>query len=223
MTTDKNSYDFGSDADYGRGSKGMKNELGIQLQRLANQGYLIMNVVHAEDKVDFNTQRQYIGTSLSNALYGVAEKFVDQIIYLRKDINPRTKQEEHTIWFNSKGGFSGAGGRWTPEVDSIPCSYENLEKIMLETMKKNATAIGAKTTESNSPSVVINQDGYDFLALKEEFQQLTDELLKTNAEQNAVKIKGCIESVLGVGRKANELGPAQAELLSEIISKLKEL
>lgn len=204
----------------------MKNELGIQLQKLANQGYLIMNIVHAEDKTDFNTQRQYIGTSLSNSLYGVAEKFVDQIIYLRKDINPKTKQEEHTIWFNAKGGFSGAGGRWTPEVDSISCSYENLEKIMIDTIKKSAAALGAKTNESNAPSVFIgadNPDSSDFIKLKEEFQHLTDELLKTDTDNNAIKIKGCVESILGVGRKANELGPAQAELLAEIITKLKEL
>lgn len=221
MTTDKQTLDFGSDADYGKGSKGMKNELGIQLQKLANQGYLLLNVVHAEEKVDFATQRHYIGTSLSNSLYGVAEKFVDQIIYLRKDEDKATGQIKHTIWFNSKGGFAGAGGRWTPPVDSIECSYANLEKVMLETISKNAQNIGAQTTTSNAPSVTIQED-FDFLSLKKEFDELTDKLVKENPQDNSIKIKSCVESILGAGKRAGDISPAQAELLADIISKIKE-
>lgn len=221
MTNDEQQFDFGSDVSFGKGSKGMKNELGIQLQKLANQGYLLLNIVHAENKTDFKTQVNYIGTSLSPTLYGVAEKFVDQIIYLRKDINKSTGQEEHTIWFNSKGGFDGTGGRWTPKVDSVPCSYENLERVMLETIKESATSTGAKISETSAPAVTINADGYDFVTLKEEFQALTDKLLAASKD-NALKIKSCVESVLGAGRKANDLEPAQAELLADIIASIKQ-
>ena len=59
MTTDKISFDFASDADYGKGTRQMRNELGIQLQKLANQGYLLLNIVHAEDKTDFATGNTY--------------------------------------------------------------------------------------------------------------------------------------------------------------------
>lgn len=221
MSTDKQSLDFASDADFGRGSKGMKNELGVQLQKLANQGYLLLNIVHAEDKVDFATQRSYIGTSLSNSLYGVAEKFVDQIVYLRRDENKTTGKIEHKIWFNSKGGFAGAGGRWTPDVDCIDCSYENLEKVMLKAIAEGAKKVGATTSKNTGPSVTINQDDYDFVALRKEFQDLTTTLLKEDNPDNPLKIKSCIESILGTGKKANELEPAQAELLAEIIDKLK--
>lgn len=222
LSTDKNSLDFGSDADYGKGSKGMRNELGIQLQKLANQGYLILNIVHAEDKVDFATQKAYIGTSLSNSLYGVAEKFVDQIIYLRKDENKSTGKFEHKIWFNGKGGFANTGGRWTPDVDCIDCSYANLEKVMLKAIADSAKKTGAKTTESTAPSVTIETDNFDFVALKKEFQELTDKLLAEGKENTPLKIKTCIENILGAGKKANELEPTQAELLAEIVSSIKE-
>lgn len=202
----------------------MKNELGIQLQKLANQGYLLLNIVHAEDKTDFKTQKKYIGTSLSDSLYGVAEKFVDQIIYLRKDEDLKNKNIEHTIWFNAKGGFDGAGGRWTPKIDSVPCSYENLEKTMLNTIMEKATTMGVKTIESTTPSVVIEQDKYDFASLKSEFQEITDKMLSgEEKEANALKIKGCVEGILGVGKKASDLGPTQAELLADIILGLKSL
>lgn len=222
MTTDKQSYDFGSDADYGRGSRGMKNELGMQLQKLANQGYLLLNIVHAEDKTDFATQRQYVGTSLSNSLYGVAEKFVDQIIYLDKQVNPNNGKVEHKIWFNPKGGFAGAGGRWTPEVDCIECSYKNLEKVMLDTFAKSATEHGVETSVAEAPSVVITQDDYDFSTLKKEFDAIVEKVMTENPTENAVKIKGCVEGVLGAGKKVGDLGPTQAELLSEILIAIKE-
>lgn len=221
MTTDKETYDFGSDASYGKGNRAMKNELGVQLQKLANQGYLILNIIHAEDKVDFATQKPYIGTSLSNSLYGVAEKFVDQIVYLRRDENKNTGKIEHRIWFNSKGGFPGAGGRWTPEVDSVECSYANLEKVMLDTIAKDAAKKGVQATALSGPSVTIQTDEYDFIALKKEFQALTDKLANSSGDA-PLKIKSCIESILGAGKKASDLGPAQAELLADVIAKIKE-
>lgn len=222
LTTDEKAMDFGSDAEYGRGTRAMKNELGVQLQKLANQGYLLLNIVHAEEKADFKTGKTYIGTSLSNSLYGVAEKFVDQIVYLDKKVNPTTSKVEHNIWFNSKGGFNGAGGRWTPSVDSVPTSYENLEKTLLDAIAKDAKNKGAKTSTSNAPSVTINnQEDYNFLELKKEFQTLTDKLIEANPNENAPKIKNCVESILGAGKKASDLSSAQSELLSEIITSIK--
>lgn len=222
LSTDKQSYDWGSEVDYGKGTKAMRNELGAQLQRLANQGYLILNIVHAEDKVDFDTGKTYIGTSLSNSLYGVAEKFVDQIVYLRKDI-AKDGSIEHRIWFNSKGGFAGAGGRFTPDVDSVPCSYEELEKALLSAMEKVGETANTPVTfvEENKPSVVIEEDKYDFMALKEEFAALTKEIVDEDAVNNPLKIKGIVEAELGTGKKVTNLTSNQAELLAIILQNLK--
>ena len=218
MSTDKNTLDFSSEADYGKGTRVMKNELGIQLQKLANQGYLILNIVHAEDKIDFNTQKPYIGTSLSNQLYGVAEKFVDQIIFLKKEIiNGNT---QHKIWFNGKGGFEGAGGRFTPEVDSVPCSFENLKNVLIETMKKVGETNGIKLVESDKPSVIIETEQFDFTALKTEFENITSQLI-TDSEENIEKIRNIVSKVLGSGKKVSDLNANQAELLAEVIAELK--
>ena len=222
LSTDKISLDWGSDADYGKGTKAMRNELGAQLQRLANQGYILINIVHAEDKVDFDTGKSYIGTSLSNSLYGVAEKFVDQIVYLRKDIN-KDGSVEHRIWFNGKGGFAGAGGRFTPDVDSVPCSYEDLEKALLGAMDKLGETSSKPVTfvEEDKPSVIIEEDKYDFEALLNEFNTLTKEIVDDDAAHNPLKIKAIVEAELGTGRKASDLSPNQAELLAIIVTNLK--
>ena len=222
MTTDKNTLDFGSDADYGKGAKSMRNELGIQLQKLANQGYLMLNIVHAEDKVDFETGKAYIGTSLSNSLYGVAEKFVDQIVYLRRD-EDKKGNIEHRIWFNSKGGFNGAGGRFTPKVDSVPCSYKNLEAAMLEAMDEIGETTGAKLVVNDGPSVqieVIEAENLDMDAMKAEFSAMVQDLVN-KSENNIPAIQKVITSILGPNKKANDLVPGQEELLVEVIASLK--
>ena len=216
LSTERNSMDFGSDADYGKGTKAMRNELGIQLQKLANQGYLLLNIVHAEDKVDFDTGKSYIGTSLSNSLYGVAEKFVDQIIYLRRD-EDKKGNIEHRIWFNSKGGFSGAGGRFTPAEDSVPCSFANLEEALLGAMRKLGDN-GAKLVTVDKPSVTINPEEYDFDTLKKDFDDMTKDILAKFPEDGATRIKSCIEKILGPNKKVGQMTAGQAELLAEINS-----
>lgn len=218
LSTEKNSMDFGSDADYGKGAKAMRNELGIQLQKLANQGYLMLNIVHAEDKQDFDTGKHYIGTSLSNSLYGVAEKFVDQIVYLRRD-EDKKGNIEHRIWFNSKGGFAGAGGRFTPTVDSVPCSYKNLEEALLQAMDNLGTQ-GAKLVVADKPSVTIDPESYDFDTLKKDFDDMTKDILEKFPEDGAARIKSCIEKILGPGKKVGQMTAGQAELLAEINTSL---
>ena len=215
LSTEKNSLDFGSEADFGKGAKAMRNELGIQLQKLANQGYLLLNIVHAEDKVDFATGKEYIGTSLSNSLYGVAEKFVDQIIYLRRDVN-KAGEVKHTIWFNEKGGFKGAGGRFTPQIDYCDCSYKALEGAILGAIDST----GVSTIETNKPSVQIEVDDYDFEGLMEAFKSYTTQLMAQDTS-NGTKITKIVESVLGAGKKVNSMTSNQGELLNEINNKLK--
>ena len=220
LTTDKNSFDFGSDADYGKGTKAMRNELGIQLQKLANQGYLMINIVHAEDKTDFDTGRNYIGTSLSNSLYGVAEKFVDQIVYLRRD-EDKKGNIEHRIWFNSKGGFTGAGGRFTPDVDSVPCSYANLEEALLQAMDKIGETTGAPLVVEDKPSVQIETETkYVLKAQKDEFDEITQKLIEQD-KSNIGAIQSIIASILGPNKKVTNLVEGQEELLAEILTTLK--
>lgn len=225
LSTEKTSFDFGSDADYGKGTKAMRSELGIQLQKLANQGYLLMNVVHAEDKTDFNTGKDYIGTSLSNSLYGVAEKFVDQIIYLKRETPDKLGNIVHNIYFNSKGGFAGTGGRFTPDVDFVPCDFKEMEKALLKAMEKAASSQGATTKVQENPTVVINNDDdqYDFPAMIAEFKSLTDEMVKEDQDHAPLIIKSIVESELGAGKKVATLTATQAELLANILNSLKNI
>lgn len=226
LSTEKTTLDFGSDADYGKGTKAMRNELGVQLQKLANQGYLLLNVVHAEDKTDFDTGKEYIGTSLSNSLYGVAEKFVDQIIYLKREAPDKNGNIQHNIYFNTKGGFGGTGGRFTPTVDSVPCSFSEMEKALVVAMNNAATSQGAEASVLKQPTVVINNDDedmYDFPAMIQEFKTITDEMVKNDPDHAPAIITAIVEAELGVNKKVSALTARQAELLANILNNLKNL
>lgn len=222
LSTEKQSLDFGSDAEYGKGTKAMRNELGIQLQKLANQGYILMNIVHAEDKVDFDTGKSYIGTSLSNSLYGVAEKFVDQIIYVKTEVNKQTKEEEHYIYFTKKGGFAGTGGRFTPKEDKVYCSYDNLEAAILGAVDNLSATKGIKTVVDDKPAVQIDvaEETFDFVALRKEFESLTNTIMEMD-KANEPTIREIVAKVLGPGKTVGKMTENQAELLVEINNNLK--
>lgn len=224
LSTEKNTLDFGSDADYGKGTKAMRNELGIQLQKLANQGYLLMNVVHAEDKTNFDTDKNYIGTSLSNSLYGVAEKFVDQIVYLRRE-QDKNGNNQYNIWFNAKGGFDGAGGRFSPDEDSVPTSFENFEKAMIKAIEKAAKNQGADTSTLAKPAITIenDEDQYDFPAMMNEFKTITGAMVAEDEDNAPAVITAIVEAELGRGKKVSQLSAKQAELLANILNNLKNI
>lgn len=229
QSKEKEELDFGSDADFGGGTKAMKNELGIQLQKLSNQGYLLLNIVHAEQKVDFKTQTPYVGTSLSTSLYGVAEKFVDQIIFLRRDLDKKGNETFNTF-FNSKSGFggfgiSGAGGRFTPPVDSVPTSFENIKNALLQGIELAAERQGAEKVSNIVPAITIENDPetmYDFPAMMAEFKVITTQMIEADSESTA-RIKAIVELELGSGKKVSSLTAKQAELLANILNKLKSL
>ncbi len=222
MSTDKVTMDFGSDADYGKGAKSMRNELGIQLQKLTDEGYLILNVVHAEDKTDFSTQKAYIGTSLSNSLYGVAEKAVDQIIYLtRKETRGNIEYRTH---FNIKGGFEGTGGRYVTDVDSVETSFANIKEVLERAIAAKAKATGASAVTASAPAVQIGtSEEYDFPALMAEFKTISDAMVAADPAEAPARIKAIIESELGAGKKVSLLTARQAELLSNIVTNLKNI
>lgn len=92
---------------------------------------------------------------------------------------------------------------------------------MKEAFSKSATDSGATTATNTGPSVTIEQDNYDFPALMTEFREMTNKLVEMDKDNSPIKIKTCVESILGAGKKVGDLGPTQAELLADIIDLIK--
>lgn len=222
LSTDKTAMDFGSDAQYGKGTKKMRDELGLQLQKLANQGYILIFIVHTETKTDFNTGKDYIGTSLTNSLFGVLEKAADQIIYLKRD-EDRKGNISYTTWFSPKGGFVNTGGRFTPDVEYVETDWNTINNTLTGKLAELGTQEGVTAVESNKPSFTIHNDNeeYDYPALMEEFQDITSKLVEEDPD-NVSKISKSVASILGPSRKATSLTKNQVELLYEVVANLKK-
>lgn len=221
QSTEKVQYQFASDMDYGKGNKGMKLLLGTQLQKLANQGYLTICITHCEMKSNFDTGKQYVGSSISNAIYNILERLVDQTIYLDRKESKNGKIE-YRAWFNPKGGFSGAGGRFACDVDYTETSYKNIEDVLLRAMDEQAEKTGAEMTNEMKSSVNIETEDemFDYDALMKELNDITSSLVDKSGD-NVAKISKSIASVLGPNRKATSLTKNQVELLNEVVQTLK--
>jgi len=226
LSTDKNTLDYGSHADYGKGTTVMKNDLTFQLTKLKDLGYFIGGIVHAEDKTDFNTQKEYIGTSLTTGLFGVAEKFFDNIIYLEAvRVNAKGTNTEginylaHLTDKNIKKPTSFViGGRYKPAPgnDVVESDFNTVIEALLGNVDPT---IG---TKEKVISQSFTQD-FDFTALQNEFRELTNSILESvNPVLDANGIKNIVEEILGAGKKVGALKAPQAELLKQIIDKIKE-
>ncbi len=220
QSTEKVTYQFASDMDYGKGNKGMKLLLGTQLQKLINQGYLVLCITHCEDKSDFSTGRQYIGSAIPNSLYGILDRLVDQTVYL-EERDTKTGKEYRT-WFSKKGGFANTGGRWSPKEEYVKTSFQNVEKAILDAMVEQGEKVGAQFTEEMNTSVAIHSDDslYNYDALLQEMNEITEKLVGED-DKNVTKISKSVASVLGSNRKASSLTRNQVELLAEVVNTLK--
>lgn len=207
--------EMASHATFGKGLKFIKEGIASQLQKLTNAGFLLMNIIHVEEKTDFKTQKTYVGPTISTSLNNLIERFVDQTIYLSG------KQDgDYRINFTPKGGYSGTGGRYTMLVESVPNTFENLEKAFHDAIQSSAKNKNAKLVDT-SGETKLEVVEYDFLALKEEFKHLTAEIMKQDRE-NAAKIQAIVAEEIGSSRKATDLQIEHVENLHNIIQSLKE-
>lgn len=204
-----------SDAPFGRGTKLVKNAIATQLQKLTNAGFLVLTIIHLEEKTDFDNGKKYIGPTISTGLNNLIERFVDQTIYLtgKAGLN-------HQIHFTPKGGYSGTGGRFTMQVESIPTDFTTFERVFKEGITSGAQAKSATITQEES-SAALEVPEYDYLALKTELPGLLKQIMELS-QDNAAKIQAIVAAEIGSGQKATEIKIEHVENLYNIITNLKK-
>lgn len=204
-----------SDAPFGKGTKLVKNAIATQLQKLTNAGFLVMTILHLEEKTDFDSGKKYIGPTISPGLNNLIERFVDQTIYLTGKAG-----KDHFLHFSPKGGYSGTGGRFTMQVETIPTGFAEFEKVFKEGIIAGAAKKAAVVIEEEQRAVLDSPD-YDYLALKKELPELLQKIMEMNPE-NGVKIQAIVATEIGSGQKATEIKIEHVENLYNIITSLKE-
>lgn len=208
--------EMASNASFGKGMKLIKDGIANQLQRLTNAGFLVLTIIHVEEKVDFDSGKTYIGPTISASLNNLVERFVDQTIYLSGKGGI-----DHMIHFTPKGGYSGAGGRFTFPMDSIPTSFAKFEEVLKLGIQNGANAKHAKVVDTEVEQAKIQVPEYDYVALKAELPKLLEKIMGMNSE-NAAKISAIVAAEIGSGQKATELKIEHVENLHNIIASLKK-
>lgn len=203
-----------SDAPFGKGTKLVKNAIATQLQKLTNAGFLVMTILHVEEKTDFDSGKKYVGPTISPGLNNLIERFVDQTIYLTGKAG-----KDHNIHFTPKGGYPGASGRFTMQVDSIPTDFATFEKVFKEGIINGAKKKSAAVTDEEL-SASLDAPDYDYLALQKELPTLLRQIMDMDPD-NSLKIQAIVAAEIGSGQKATEIKLEHVENLYNIITTLK--
>jgi hypothetical protein len=224
LTTEKATYKYGTDVEFGKGAVRLGKELNEQLQKLSKKGYTIVTIAHSEEKTHFKTRETMLTTSLDKKPGLIIDRFVDNILFL-DSVTLKTGEVERRLYFRGTDKFK-AGSRYKYVPAYCDATYEVLKETILTAIDKQEqeTGAGSVTEQKRSeiePDFEVDPE-YDFEALLAEFKQTTKELTQDNPNAST-QIKDIVEKELGVGHKVAELKKNQAELLVVINQNLKNL
>jgi len=222
LSTDKTTYKYGTDVEYGKGASRLGKELNEQLQKLTKKGYTIVAIAHSEEKTNFKTRETMLSTSLDKKPGLVIDRFVDNIIYL-DNVELKNGDIERRIYFRGTEKFK-AGSRYKYVPQYCIATYEDLKSTVLEAIdKQEAETPGAITSQPRTEiEEDFNEPSYNFEALMDEFKVITNRLVAEDEDNAPTTIKEIVEKELGVGKKVSGLTKSQAELLAVIVANLKE-
>jgi len=222
LSTDKETYKFGTDVPYGKGAARLGKELNEQLQKLAKKGYTIVSIAHSEEKTNFKTKETMLSTSLDKKPGLVIDRFVDNILFL-DNIEMKDGSLERRLYFRGTDTFK-AGSRYKYVPQYCIATYETLRDTVLEAIEKQEketpATIAASAPRRVESATDFEETEYDFTALMLEFKEITANLIEQD-EDNAEKIANLIEKELGPGKKVSQLKKNQAELLYVVVQTLK--
>jgi hypothetical protein len=115
---------------------------------------------------------------------------------------------------------AGSRFRYTPDV--IDLSYDNLVNAIKDAIDKEAAETGNQyVTATKSNLFIENEVTYDFDAMKAEFDDLVNELMKKDVQNRSVIVK-VVSEYLGTGKKVSECTESDATQLDLILKELRK-
>lgn len=216
------SYDSVASIPYGKGYKLCQQEFDECIRRILQMDYGLVLISHAQDKTFKNENGEeynQIVPTLDNRARLVCERTCDIIGFstiVDTEEGPATK-----LFLRGTPRFiAGSRFKYTPDV--IDFNYESLVDAIGAAIDTEAQMNGNVYIKQDREQLHVEEQNYDFDALKEEFQELVGKIMTTNPSlQN--KICSIVESHLGKGKKVGECTAEQAQQLDLIIFDLKQL
>jgi hypothetical protein len=104
----------------------------------------------------------------------------------------------------------------------IDLSYDNLVNAIKDAIDKEAAETGNQyVTATKSNLFIENEVTYDFDAMKAEFDDLVNELMKKDVQNRSVIVK-VVSEYLGTGKKVSECTESDATQLDLILKELRK-
>lgn len=152
---------------------------------------------------------------LKNATFNALNRVCDNILFFDVLIDDSGNEERRIYYRDSVSHTAGSSLKYMPEWTKLSAkSYLEAFKDAVEKEGKN------NITDKPKEKPTDNDTKYDFDALMKETAELGKKLQKDGKTEERNKV---IEDVLGNGRKVKDLDESQAEILSVLVDKLKEI
>ena len=200
-----------------------KKEFEDTFRTLTQLGYAVVFISHAKEKTikpQNGQEYQEIGSSMQSSALAIIENMSDIIGYAHSKVDTNGNSNV-VLTLRSPDGSIRCGGRFKYIANEIDFTYDALTKALNEAIDKEAAETNNQFVTSERAAAPILKE-YDYDALMDEFQTLVGQLMQVNSASNGAKITQIIQRYLGKGKKVSEATIDQCELISLIITEIKD-
>lgn len=215
------------DIAYGKGFKMVQKELEESFRSIAQMGYALFFISHAQDKTftrDDGTQYNQIAPTLAPSYNRIIAGMSDIYAYAHT-VRLEDGSSSVVLTLRSPDGSVETGCRFKYIAPEIPFTYEDLSKALndaIDAISKN----NGKKFVTNKPAEKVEKEAPDFDALMEQFTDMVHKLQDAAGENFgpvwAPRIVEITEKYLGKGKKVNSCSRDQIEQLELIVTELAD-
>ena len=211
------------DIPYGGGYQMVMKEFDKCIRRILQMDYGLVLISHSQDvtlKDQKGEEYQQMMPTLDKRGRLVCERTCD-IIGLTRPVKQEDGRTVTKMFLRETPRYvAGSRFRYTPDV--IDLSYDNLVNAIKDAIDKEAAETGNQyVTATKSNLFIENEVTYDFDAMKAEFDDLVNELMKKDVQNRSVIVK-VVSEYLGTGKKVSECTENDATQLDLILKELRK-
>jgi RecA/RadA recombinase len=212
------------DIPYGQGWTRVKKEFEDTCRAITQLGYALVFISHSKDKtfkakngIEYNQIVPTCPTSFNN----IAKDMADLYMYAEKYTGENGEGKVRLV-MRSPDNSAETGCRFKyikPIIEDF--NYDNVVQALNEAIDKEAALNGGKYITDARESIVTKAE-YDYDALMNEFQELVGALMNKNPSYYSPRITQIVDKYLGKGRKISDATIDQAELVSLVVTEIKD-
>lgn len=207
------------DIPFGGGYKLLDEEFMSGFRDLAFSGYGLFFLSHSTEKIlkdDDGIEYSQIVPALPSRPYGLINKMVDNIVYLRQvsvQEGDRTARKRY-LFFRGNESFL-AGSRFKYIVPKVELSYQNLVEAISNAVEEEIKHKGGSSSNMDNPFTDISYDD-----LMDEAKAIWIKIVQRDKQNEAMSI---LEEEFGKPTRFSEILPTEIEQLNNSLIRIKDL